>query len=245
MLSTLLLSLLILTAPLEIYNSECKLDPGPSALSSSTTTWTEFNNSVAIALVYQEPQPTCSCEHQNQVHKYVTELKVRVGCRKTDNSIDMLRSRAAHSVLDSWSSTFQDPTYWGSEFLELQWPDGQPIQPSYLNGGPWILTFKHSITEFARVCWCITGHVPIGVYYCHFKINEPHSCTCGAALQSRQHILFRCCDRYSVHYPRENGDIASFMKHNPMVFGFNQDPSGVGKSLWAGLFLLSGDLSVN
>ncbi|CAA7268110.1 unnamed protein product [Cyclocybe aegerita] len=163
-----------------------------------------------------------------EAHKYVTELKVRVGRRKTDNSIDTLRSRAAHSVLDSWSSTFQDPTYRGSEFLELQQPDGRPLQPSYLNGGPWLSTFGHSITEFARVCRCITGHAPIGAYYRRFKINEPHGCTCGAALQSRQHILFRCRDRYSVHYPRFLGDIASFMKYNPTAFGFNRDPSGVG-----------------
>ncbi|CAA7267374.1 unnamed protein product [Cyclocybe aegerita] len=80
-----------------------------------------------------------------------TELKVRVGRRKTDNSIDTLRSRAAHSVLDSWSSTFQDPTYRGSEFLELQQPDRRLLQPSYLNGGPWLSTFGHSITEFARL----------------------------------------------------------------------------------------------
>ncbi|CAA7268111.1 unnamed protein product [Cyclocybe aegerita] len=141
---------------------------------------------------------------------------------------DTLRSRAAHSVLDSWSSTFQDPTYRGSEFLELQQPDGRPLQPSYLNGGPWLSTFGHSITEFARVCQCITGHAPIGAYYRRFKINEPHGCTCGAALQSRQHILFRCRDRYSVHYPRFLGDIAAFMKYNPTAFGFNRDPSGVG-----------------
>ncbi|CAA7264628.1 unnamed protein product [Cyclocybe aegerita] len=65
-----------------------------------------------------------------EAHKYVTELKVRVGLQKTDNSIDTLRSRAAHSVLDLWNSTFQDPTYRGSEFLELQQPDRRPLQPS-------------------------------------------------------------------------------------------------------------------
>ncbi|CAA7264614.1 unnamed protein product [Cyclocybe aegerita] len=163
-----------------------------------------------------------------EAHKYVTELKVRVGCRKTANSIDMLRSRATHSVLDSWSSTSKDPTYCGSEFLELQWPDRWPIQPLYLNGGPWISTLGHSITEFAHICQCITGHMPIRAYYCRFKINEPHGCTCGAALQSCQHILFCCRDRYSVHYPCFLRDIALFLKHNPMAFGFNWDPSGVG-----------------
>ncbi|CAA7267593.1 unnamed protein product [Cyclocybe aegerita] len=118
-----------------------------------------------------------------EAHKYVTELKVRVGCLQTDNSIDVLHSQAMHSVLDTWGSMFQDSTYQGSEFLELQQPDGWLIQPSYLNGGPWLSYFGHSISEFACICQCITGHVPIGAYYCHFKINEPHGCTCGAALQ--------------------------------------------------------------
>ncbi|CAA7270837.1 unnamed protein product [Cyclocybe aegerita] len=156
-----------------------------------------------------------------EVHKYVTELKVRVGHRKMDNSTDTLCSQAAHSVLDLWSSTFQDPTYWGSEFLELQWPDRWPIQPLYLNGGPWLSYFGHSISEFTRVCWCITGHAPIGAYYRCFKINEPHGCTCRAALQSCQHVLFCCRDQYSVHYPWFLRDIALFLKHNPTAFGFN------------------------
>ncbi|CAA7261906.1 unnamed protein product [Cyclocybe aegerita] len=186
--------------------------------------WFEADDLRRITFVYVPS--AMRWDIHGEAHKYVTELKVRVGCRKTDNSIDALRSQAAHSVLDSWNSTFQDPTYRGSEFLELQQPDRRPLQPSYLNGGPWLSTFGHSITEFARVCRCITGHAPIGAYYRRFKINEPHGCTCGAALQSRQHILFRCCDRYSVHYPRFLGDIASFMKYNPTAFGFNRDPSG-------------------
>ncbi|CAA7268147.1 unnamed protein product [Cyclocybe aegerita] len=188
--------------------------------------WFEVDDLRRITFVYVPS--ALRWDIHGEVHKYVTKLKVRVGCRKTDNSIDALRSRAAHSVLDSWGSTFQDPTYRGSEFLELQQPDGRLLQPSYLNGGPWLSTFGHSITEFARVCWCITGHVSIGAYYRHFKINEPHGCTCGADLQSRQHILFHCRDRYSVHYPRFLGDIASFMKYNPTAFGFNRDSSGVG-----------------
>ncbi|CAA7271400.1 unnamed protein product [Cyclocybe aegerita] len=188
--------------------------------------WFEADDFRRITFVYVPS--ALRWDIHGEAHKYVTELKVRVGGCKTDNSIDALRSRATHSVLDSWNSTFQDPTYRGSEFLELQQPDGRPLQPLYLNGGPWLSTFGHSITEFARVCWCITGHMPIGAYYRHFKINEPHGCTCGAALQSRQHVLVRCRDCYSVHYPRFLGDIASFMKYNPTAFGFTQDPSGVG-----------------
>ncbi|CAA7268123.1 unnamed protein product [Cyclocybe aegerita] len=46
-----------------------------------------------------------------EAHKYVTQLKVRVGHHKTDNSIDALCSRAAHSSLDAWGSMFQDRTY--------------------------------------------------------------------------------------------------------------------------------------
>ncbi|CAA7267594.1 unnamed protein product [Cyclocybe aegerita] len=188
--------------------------------------WFEVDDLHCITFVYVPS--ALRWDIHGEAHKYITELKVRVGRHKTDNSIDVLRSRAAHSVLDSWSSTFQDPTYQGSEFLELQQPDRWLIQPSYFNGGSWLSTFRHSITEFARICQCITGDAPIGAYYCHFKINEPHGCTCGAALQSHQHVLFHCCNRYSVHYPRFLRDIASFLKHNPTVFGFNRDSSGVG-----------------
>ncbi|CAA7271388.1 unnamed protein product [Cyclocybe aegerita] len=198
--------------------------------------WFEADDLRCVTFVYVPS--ALRWDIHGEAHKYVTELKVRVGRRKTDNSIDALRSRAAHSVLDSWSSTFQDPTYRGSEFLELQQPDGRPLQPSYLNGGPWLSTFGHSITEFARLCQCITGHAPIGAYYPRFKINQPHGCTCGAALQSHQHILFRCHDRYSVHYPCFLGDIASFMKYN-----LQRASSALGCQ--AGLFLLLEDLSVN
>ncbi|CAA7265986.1 unnamed protein product [Cyclocybe aegerita] len=125
--------------------------------------WFEVDDLRHITFVYVPS--ALRWDIHDEAHKYITELKVRVGRRKTDNSIDALRSRAAHSVLDSWSSTFQDPTYRGSEFLELQQPDGRSLQPSYLNGGPWLSTFGHSITEFARVCQCITGHTPIGAYY--------------------------------------------------------------------------------
>ncbi|CAA7270896.1 unnamed protein product [Cyclocybe aegerita] len=133
-----------------------------------------------------------------------------------------------HGEAHKYVTELKDPTYQGSEFLELQQPDRRLIQPSYLNGGPWLSTSRHSITEFARVCRCITGHAPIGAYYRRFKINEPHGCTCRAAPQSHQHVLFRCHDQYSVHYPRFLRDIASFMKYNPTAFGFNRDPLGVG-----------------
>ncbi|CAA7268153.1 unnamed protein product [Cyclocybe aegerita] len=103
--------------------------------------WFEADDLRRITFVYVPS--ALQWDIHGEAHKYVTELKVRVGHRKTDNSIDALRSQAAHSVLDSWSSTFQDPTYRGSEFLELQQPDGQPIQPSYLNGD---LGFQHSDT---------------------------------------------------------------------------------------------------
>ncbi|CAA7267378.1 unnamed protein product [Cyclocybe aegerita] len=111
--------------------------------------WFEADDLRCITFVYVPS--ALRWDIHGEAHKYITELKVRVGHRKTDNSIDTLRSRAAHSALDSWNSTFQDPTYRGSEFLELQQPDGRLIQPLYLDGGPWLSTFRHSITEFARV----------------------------------------------------------------------------------------------
>ncbi|CAA7265982.1 unnamed protein product [Cyclocybe aegerita] len=71
--------------------------------------WFEASDLCRITFVYVPS--ALRWDIHGEAHKYVTELKVTVGHRKTDNSIDVLHSRAMHSVLDSWSSTFQDPTY--------------------------------------------------------------------------------------------------------------------------------------
>ncbi|CAA7269037.1 unnamed protein product [Cyclocybe aegerita] len=108
--------------------------------------WFEVDDLRRITFVYVPS--ALRWDIHGEAHKYVTELKVRVGCHKTENSIDVLCSQAAHSSLDGWGSMFQDRTYRGSKFLELQQPDRWLIQPSYLNGGPWLSTFGPSITEF-------------------------------------------------------------------------------------------------
>ncbi|CAA7271846.1 unnamed protein product [Cyclocybe aegerita] len=71
--------------------------------------WFEADDLQHITFVYIPS--ALQWDIHGEAHKYVTKLKVRVGHHKTDNSIDVLCSQAAHSVLDSWSSTFQDPTY--------------------------------------------------------------------------------------------------------------------------------------
>ncbi|CAA7270650.1 unnamed protein product [Cyclocybe aegerita] len=187
----------------EIGEASPPKDDEPATDGGIAGEWFEADDLCRITFVYVPS--ALRWDIHGEAHKYVTELKVRVGHRKTDNSIDALRSQAAHSVLDSWSSTFQDPTYRGSEFLELQQPDRRPLQPSYLNGGPWLSTFGHSITEFARVCQCITGHAPIGAPVSIFSFAVAIATPCITP-----------------------GDIASFMKYNPTAFGFNRDPSGVG-----------------
>ncbi|CAA7265606.1 unnamed protein product [Cyclocybe aegerita] len=71
--------------------------------------WFETDDLCRITLIYIPS--ALRWDIHGEAHKYITELKVRVGHCKTDNSIDMLCSQAAHSVLDLWSSTFQDLTY--------------------------------------------------------------------------------------------------------------------------------------
>ncbi|CAA7267766.1 unnamed protein product [Cyclocybe aegerita] len=71
--------------------------------------WFEADDLRCITFVYIPS--ALRWDIHGEAHKYVTELKVRVGRCKTDNSIDMLRSQAAHSSLDAWGSMFQDCTY--------------------------------------------------------------------------------------------------------------------------------------
>ncbi|CAA7270791.1 unnamed protein product [Cyclocybe aegerita] len=50
----------------------------------------------------------------------------------------------------------------------------------------------------------------------------------GEAHKYVTELKVRVGRRKTDNYPRFLGDIAAFMKYNPMAFGFNRDPSGVG-----------------
>ena len=66
------------------------------------------------------------------------------------------------------------------------------FQPTYLNGGTWLkpVDASHSLT--ARFARCVLNHAPIGAYYQRFNMDEPTTCVCGTALETRTHILNQC-----------------------------------------------------
>ena len=45
---------------------------------------------------------------------------------------------------------------------------------------------------FGLVLQCRTGHAFMGEYYVRHNIDEPVGCSCGAELQTREHILSEC-----------------------------------------------------
>ena len=54
---------------------------------------------------------------------------------------------------------------------------------------------EHSRATFSRIFQARTGHAHIRPYYRRFVPTEPIECPCGAARQSRNHILLEC-ERY-------------------------------------------------
>ena len=80
-----------------------------------------------------------------------------------------------------------------------------------------------------RMCRAILNHAPIGEYYRRFNIPEEHSCPCGAARQSCEHIFTRCPNVDTVrHTPRLMKELVGFLQRNPLAFGFRPPQQGVG-----------------
>ena len=67
----------------------------------------------------------------------------------------------------------------GNQFLDLLDDDLNPIELSYIKGGPWLQSFGHSNSLCARATRAITNHAPIGEYRLRFLPNMDFSCSCN------------------------------------------------------------------
>jgi len=52
----------------------------------------------------------------------------------------------------------------GNHFLDLLDDDLNAIEPSYAKDGPWLQSFGHSNSLYARATRAITNHASIGEY---------------------------------------------------------------------------------
>ena len=85
----------------------------------------------------------------------------------------------------------------------------------------------------ARFAQCVLNHAPISAYYKCFNINEPKACPCGAALETRSHILDHC-PRFKRKGPiKQIHTLCIFLEKNPLAFAFkpSQEADEVGRHL--------------
>jgi hypothetical protein len=81
---------------------------------------------------------------------------------------------------------------------------------------------------FARTVRFISGHMPCGAFRERFNLDRHRQCWCGAAVESREHVLDECPLWIRKHPPpgsdgtRHLGirDIIAFLQLNPMVGTF-------------------------
>jgi hypothetical protein len=131
---------------------------------------------------------------QKAAHNVVVSLKIAVG-RHPWTSRDFLRQCADVEASKDWCELFKDPSYHGHSFLDLENSRGKPVQPLTCNGGPWLSESRVGTSTFSRLCHCITGHVPLGVYCQHFNISGDIHCLCRVRhgiLETRSHALHSC-----------------------------------------------------
>lgn len=96
---------------------------------------------------------------------------------------------AAKAVLD-WQRLVATPKYRGNHSLiptdvAPLCTGGKASHPLFDEG------CRHPKT-FARFSRFVTGHFPHGDYRARFRLEGPTACHCGAASETRDHILFEC-----------------------------------------------------
>ena len=102
----------------------------------------------------------------------------------------MARQRAASAAVSAWKQDMQAPAFRGHSWLL---PAEQTTYITATPGSHCILKeVGHSVRQMARISRFVTGHFPLGGYREKFNLTGRRECACGAALETRDHILFEC-----------------------------------------------------
>ena len=79
-------------------------------------------------------------------------------------SWDYCKKINSDKSINLWKMTFQASDGKGNNFLDLLDNNYNPIEPSYIKGGPWLQAFGHSNSLCAQATRAITNHAPIEEY---------------------------------------------------------------------------------
>jgi len=128
--------------------------------------------------------------------------------------------------------TFQASDGKGKQFYDLIDNNLEIIEPSYTKGGPWLQSFGHSNSLYARATRAITNHVPIGKYHLQFFPKEDFKCPCGYYPIETRHILYKCTRHNGYWNPRRDtlSHFVMFLSANPKAFTFIDNVSSVVSS---------------
>ena len=162
---------------------------------------------------------TLRWEVQGRAHKRAKGLSVPQGTQ-VHTSVDAVRETADTDAIAAWSQLAAQPGYIGRNFFQLERLDGEPLRPTTVKGGPWLLACGNDVALMARLTRCLTGHAPIGEYYDRFNIPESSRCDCGAPLQTRTHIICACPVYERKPLPGLLHSVVGFLKANPLAFAF-------------------------
>ena len=135
-------------------------------------------------------------------------------CKKTD----------CDESTNLWKMTFQASDGKGHHFLDLLDDKLNNIKPLHVKGGPWLQSFGHSNSLYARATRAITSHTPIGEYRLRFFPRMDFSCLCNNyPIEFRRYILYECC-RFNGYWNLGRDTLnhfVMFLMANPNAFTFN------------------------
>jgi len=148
-------------------------------------------------------------------------------------SWDFCKKVNSDNFINLWKMTFQASDGKGKQFYDLIDDNLEIIEPSYTKGGPWLQSFGHSNSLYARATRAITNHVLIGKYRLQFFPKEDFKCLCGYyPIETRRHILYKCMRHNGYWNPRRDtlSHFVMFLSANPKAFTFIDNVSSVVSS---------------
>jgi hypothetical protein len=142
----------------------------------------------------------------------------------TSQSIALQRITAR--MYTAWEVNMQNTHYRGTQSLIR--PDEFKMCLHIYSNNIYLKLLGTDTHLFVRVARFVSGHMPCGAFRERFHLEGHSQCWCGAAIETREHILYECPLWIRKHpLPDPDGaqrvgvrDIIEFLKLNPSIGTF-------------------------
>jgi len=158
-------------------------------------------------------------KRKNKIKSTVNDLDIYL-CKTL---WDYSKKTECNDILNIWKITFQALDGKGNQFLDLLDDNYCFIKPSYVKGGPWLQSFRHSNSLYVCALRAITNHAPIREYRLRFFLREEFKYPCDVYPIGFRRYILHDYTRFNNYWNLKRDSLSHFvmfLKANPNTFAF-------------------------